>query len=80
MSSPSRRLGGGVSTISYLVVFVFGVDEENEEAGGSPRFSTPMVESFSKDLLPTVESYWTDSHLEFCQTSTTELFMSRAVR
>ena len=40
---------------------------------GSPRFPTPMVESFSADLLPAIECYWTESHLKFCQTSTTKL-------
>ena len=34
---------------------------------------TPMVESLSADFLPAIESYCTESHLEFCQTSTTEL-------
>ena len=33
---------------------------------------SPMVESFSADL-PDIASYWTESHLEFHQTSTTEL-------
>ena len=30
----------------------------------SPRFSTPMVESSSADLLPAIKSYWAESHLE----------------
>ena len=33
-----------------------------------------MVESFSANLLPALKSYWTESHLVFCQTQTTELF------
>ena len=40
---------------------------------GSTRFPTSMVESYSADFLPARESYWIESHLEFCQTSTTEL-------
>ena len=39
----------------------------------STRFQTPMVESFSADFLPFIESYWTELHLEFCETSMTEL-------
>ena len=48
---------------------------KSKELGGrgSTRFPTSMVESFSADFLPAIESYWTESHLEFCQTSTTEL-------
>ena len=40
---------------------------------GRTRFLTLMAESFSEDLLPAIESYWTESHLEFCKTSTAEL-------
>ena len=40
---------------------------------GSTRFPTSTVESFSAYFLPAIESYWKESHLEFCQTSTTEL-------
>ena len=40
---------------------------------GSTRFPLSMVESFSVDFFPAIESYWTESQLEFCQTSTTEL-------
>ena len=32
---------------------------------GSPRFTTPIVESSSTDLLPPIKSYWVYSHLEF---------------
>ena len=31
---------------------------------GSPRFPTPMVESFSADLLLAIKCYWAKSHLE----------------
>ena len=31
---------------------------------GSSRFSTPMVESFSADLLPAIKSCWAELHLE----------------
>ena len=41
---------------------------------GSTRFPTSIVESFSADFLPAIESYWTEPHSDFCQTSTTELF------
>ena len=49
---------------------------KSKELGGrrSTRFPTSTVESFSADFLPAIESHWTESHLEFCQTSTTELF------
>ena len=48
---------------------------KSKEFGGreSTRFPTSIVESFSADFLPAIESYWKESHLEFCQTSTTEL-------
>ena len=48
---------------------------KSKELGGrgSTRFPTLIVESFSADFLPAIENYWTESHLEFCQTSTTEL-------
>ena len=41
-----------------------------------PRFPwvTTVMESFSSDLLWAKISYWTESHLESCQTSTMELF------
>ena len=39
---------------------------------GSTRFPLSMVESFSVDFFPAIESYWTESQLEFCQTSTKE--------
>ena len=44
---------------------------KSKELGGrgSTRVPTPMVESFSQDFLPAIESYWTESHLDFCQTS-----------
>ena len=32
------------------------------------------MESFSSNLLRAIISYWTESHLEYCQTSTMELF------
>ena len=40
----------------------------------SPRFpcATPVVESFFSDFRATI-SYWAESHLESCQTSTMEL-------
>ena len=46
-----------------------------KELGGrrSIKFPTSMVESFSGDFLPAIESYCGESHLEFCQTSATEL-------
>ena len=33
---------------------------------GSPRFPTPIKESFSADLLPATKSYWTGWPLELC--------------
>ena len=43
----------------------------------SPRFPcvTPVEDSFSSDLLRAIISYWTESHLESCQTST-KIFIS----
>ena len=74
MSSPSGKWERGVSPRFHVVVFVFGVPKSRELGNrGSPRFPTPMVESFSADPLPAIESYLTESHLEFCQTSTTGL-------
>ena len=42
---------------------------------GSPRFPsvTPVLESFSSDLLQAIISYWEELHLESCLTSTMEL-------
>ena len=31
---------------------------------GSPGFPTPMIESFSAELLPAIKGYWVESHLE----------------
>ena len=47
---------------------------KSKELGGrgSTRFPTSMVEGISADFLPAIESYWTESRLEFCQTSTRE--------
>ena len=39
---------------------------------GSPRLTRLMTGSFSADLLLATESYWTKSHLDFCQTLTAE--------
>ena len=41
--------------------------------GGVQDSQYQQVESFSADSLPAVKSYRTESHLEFCQTSTTVL-------
>ena len=48
---------------------------KSKELGGrgSTRFPTSIVESFSADILAAIESYWKESHLKFCQTSTAEL-------
>ena len=53
----------------------FCVWSKSKELGGrgSTRFPASMVESFSTDFFPAIEGYWTESQLEFCQTSTTEL-------
>ena len=42
---------------------------------GSPRFPhvTPVMESFSSNLIRAIINYWAESHLEPCQTSTMEL-------
>ena len=48
----------------------------------SPRIPcvTPVIKSFSSDLLQALISYWTESHLESCQTSTMELFWENSQR
>ena len=48
----------------------------------SPRFPsvTPVMESFFSDHLQTKISYWTESHLESCQTSMMELFYENSQR
>ena len=60
---------------SYASAKTLGVWCKSKELGGrgSTRFPTPMAESFSADFLQAIESYWTESHLQFCQSSTTEL-------
>ena len=75
MSSPSRKWRHGISSRFHLVVFVFAVPKSRREleGKGSPRFPAPMVESFSVDLPPAIESCWTELRLKFCQTSATEL-------
>ena len=42
----------------------------------SPRFPcvTPVMESFSSNLLQATISYWTELHLESCKIPTMELF------
>ena len=42
----------------------------------SPRFPfvTPVMESFSSDLVQAIVSYWAESYLESCGTSMMELF------
>ena len=74
MSSPSRKCEGGVSPRFHLVVNQVvnqGVWCKLKEMRGRGVQDSPMVESFSADL-PAIESYWKESHLEFCRISTTE--------
>ena len=65
-------------------IFWFCVWRKSRELGGrvSPTFFcvTPMMESFSSDLLRVIISYWTKSHLESCQTFTMELFGENSQR
>ena len=61
MSSPSRKWECGVSPR-----FESGVNQENYLIGRvSPRFTTPMVENSSADLLPAIKTYRSELHLEF---------------
>ena len=48
----------------------------------SPRFPfvTPVMESFTSDILQITIRYWAESHLESCQTSTMELFCGNSQR
>ena len=41
---------------------------ELKEMGGrrSSRLPTPMVDSFSADLLPAIKNYWTEPPFELC--------------
>ena len=63
----------GQSKISFCCVRVW-CEQKELRGRRSTRFPTPMLESFSTDFVPALESYFTESRLEFCQTSTTELF------
>ena len=67
----SRKWGRGASSRFYL--FVFGVNQ---------RFAcaTTVVESFSSNLFRAIISYWTESYLDFCQTSTMEFFHENSLR
>ena len=69
MRSPSRKWGRMVIPRFHLVVFVFGVIQGKWGAGGVQY--SPMMGSFSADL-PAIGSCWTETHLEFYRTSTTE--------
>ena len=55
---------------------VFGVKSRELRGRVSLRFScvTPVIKSFSWDLLQVIINYLTETHLESCQTSTVELF------
>ena len=44
---------------------MIGLNQEKWETGG-PRLPTPMVESFSADLLPAINSYWIESPFKLC--------------
>ena len=59
--------------ISSCFLCVWYKSKELGGKGGGTRFPTPMVESFSADFHSAIESYWRQSHLEFFQTSTTEV-------
>ena len=65
MSYPSRKWGCGVCPRFHLVALVIG---ELKEMGGrrSSRLPTPMVDSFSADLLPAIKNYWTEPPFELC--------------
>ena len=56
---------------------------KSRESGGrvSPRLPcvTPVMVIFFSDLLETIISYWTDLHLEPCQTSTVELISENSL-
>ena len=65
-------------------IFWFCVWCKSRELGGrvSRKFPcvTTVMESFSFDLLQTIISCWTESHLESCQISTMELFCKNSLR
>ena len=56
--------------------FVFGVKSKELGVRVSPRLPclTPVVESFSSDLLQAITSYWGEIYLEPCRISTMQLF------
>ena len=51
-----------------------------EEGGSKIPLCNPSDKSFSSDFLRTMMNYWTESHLESCQTSTMELFYENSQR
>ena len=64
MSSPSRKWERGGQSKNLPCSLCVSCKSRELGGRGSPRFPTPVVESFSVDLLPTIKSYWAESHLE----------------
>ena len=71
------------SEMSQRLNLLVCVSCKSRELGGrvSPRLPcvTPVMGSFFSDLLETIISYWTDLHLEPCQTSTVELISENSL-
>ena len=67
----SRKRGRGVSP-RFPCCFCVWCKSRELGGRGSPRFPlvSPVVESFFSDLLRGIISYWEESHLKSCQTST----------
>ena len=53
------------SAYDFILLLLYYMCIKRIGGPGSPRFRTPMVKSFSVNLLTALESYWTESHLEF---------------
>ena len=68
------KWGQGVSQRLNLLLCVWFESRELRDRV-SPRFPcvTPVIENFYSDFLQAI-SYWTESHLESCQTSAIWLF------
>ena len=70
------------SVQDFIFWFCFWFKSRELEGRMSLRFLcvTPVMESFSSDLLQAIISYWTGSHLESYQTSMMQLFCENSQR
>ena len=79
--SYSKKWERGVIPTIHVVVFVFGLDQENYGAGELKiPLCNPGGERFSSGLLQFIISYLAELHLEFCQKPAMELFCKNSQR